>query len=34
VTYTQGRAVTTALGRRYNPSVTLSLGLGWRRHRP
>jgi hypothetical protein len=32
-TFTQGRTATLVTGRHYNPSLTLSIGLGWRRHR-
>jgi hypothetical protein len=31
--YSQGRSSTVTTGRSYNPSVTLSMGLGWQRHR-
>jgi hypothetical protein len=33
VAYSQGRSSTVITGRRYNPSMTLSVGLGWQRHR-
>jgi hypothetical protein len=33
VTYSPGRTSTTATGRRYNPSATVSVGLGWHRRR-
>ena len=32
-TYSQGRSTSVTTGRSYNPSVTLSVGLGWRRNR-
>lgn len=31
--YSQGRSSTVTTGQSYNPSVTLSIGLGWHRHR-
>jgi hypothetical protein len=31
--YSQGRPSTVTLGHRYNPSIALSVGLGWQRHR-
>src|SRR5690242_7809603 len=31
--YSQGRSSTVTTGRSCNPSVTLSIGLGWQRHR-
>ena len=33
VAYSQGRSSTVTTGERYNPSLTLSIGLGWQRHR-
>jgi hypothetical protein len=33
VTFTQGRSTTVSTGRRYNPSLTLSVGIGWQRRR-
>lgn len=33
VTYSQTRSSTVTTGQRYNPSLTLSVGLGWQRHR-
>jgi hypothetical protein len=32
--YAGTRTSTIALGHRYNPSLTLSLGIGWKRQRP
>jgi hypothetical protein len=32
-TYSAGRSSTVHIGRRYNPSIALSIGLGWQRHR-
>lgn len=32
-TYSAGRSSTVTTGRSYNPSLTLSVGLGWRRNR-
>jgi hypothetical protein len=32
-TYAQSRSSTLTLGHRYNPSIALSLGVGWQRHR-
>jgi len=31
-TYAQGRSTTVVAGRRYNPSIALSVGIGWQRH--
>lgn len=31
--YSQGRSTSISTGRSYNPSLTLSIGLGWHRHR-
>jgi hypothetical protein len=33
VTYSQSRATTVTTGSRYNPAITVSVGLGWQRHR-
>lgn len=33
ITYSQPRTSTVSTGQRYNPSITLSVGLGWQRHR-
>lgn len=31
--YSQGRSTSVTTGRSYNPSLTVSIGLGWHRHR-
>ena len=33
-TFSQGRSTTVTTARRYNPSITVSLGVGWQRRRP
>lgn len=33
VTFSQGRSSTATIGRHYNPSVMVSVGLGWQRRR-
>jgi hypothetical protein len=33
VTYSQSRTTTVMTGERYNPSITLSIGIGWQHHR-
>jgi len=33
VTYTASRTTTVTTGSRYNPSITVSVGIGWQRHR-
>jgi hypothetical protein len=33
VTYSASRTTTVTTGRRYNPAITLSIGIGWQRHR-
>src|SRR5262249_19868816 len=33
VTYTQSHTTTVTTGSRYNPSITLSVGIGWQHHR-
>jgi hypothetical protein len=31
--YSNGGSTTVVIGRRYNPSIALSVGVGWQRHR-
>lgn len=33
VTYSQSRTTTVTAGYRYNPAITVSIGIGWQRHR-
>jgi hypothetical protein len=33
VTFSQGRSSAVTTGRRYNPSVAVSVGIGWQRRR-